>query len=146
VEKLLIRELVAHPDIITHSSIDELLAFVVHNDVKRYVLRLKELIYEIDESDYSSVMGAIVNNGNYPIGLKEAVGGALFRYQPVSLDDKVLNKLTSDLKNRLLLEQLKQKRDDLKKRQKMCDTEEDLAQLMRELLFVQQDIEKLKSM
>jgi DNA primase len=145
VEKIFLREIVIYPELLTLSAIDELLDFVVHNDVKRYVLRLKELIYEIDESDYSSVMNSIVSNGNYLLSLKETVGGALYRYRPVSLEEKVLSRLVNDLKIKLQLEQLKQKRDNLKMKQKDCDTEETLAVVMRELLLIQQDIEKLKS-
>ncbi|MCO4795079.1 MAG: DNA primase [Bacteriovoracaceae bacterium] len=145
VEVRLLKGLVQHPECLERDEISELLDFVTTNEVKEYILGLKEIIYEIDESEYSSVVSRITSQGHYSKELSQSVYEALKKHQPSILNDKIIEKLLSDLKVKLQEDSLKTKRALIKNQTSNCTTEEELNDLMRQLMKIDKELSGLRS-
>jgi DNA primase len=111
VETRLLQNLVQHPELLLQEEIAELLDFVGNDEVKGYILKLRELMYEIDESEYASVVQSLLSDDHYSAELTAVVGGALYRYQETSLNEKVSLKMIEDIKKNLQVEQLKEEKN-----------------------------------
>lgn len=145
-EKRLLQVLVQHPECLTHDKVSGLLDLVENDEVKRYVSRLQSLVYEIDEKEFFSFASNLLNSEDYSLELKELAGAELFKYQPTtSLNEKVIEKMLSDLKKKLEEDQLKTKRDDLRRLQKECTTNEEEQKILSQITELQIKINDLKN-
>lgn len=145
VEVTLLKGLVQHPECLERDEIGELLDFVSTDEVKEYILSLKEIIYEIDEDEYRSVVSKITSTGHYSKELSQAVNEALIKHQPSILNEKIIDKLLSDLKLKLHVDSLKTKRALIKDQTSNCTTEEELNDLMRQLMKIDKELSGLRS-
>lgn len=144
IEKLVVQELVQLPALISEESALELLDFVSSDEVKKYIGKVKKVILEIDESEYASVISNLTSSPEYSSELKEAVSSALFKYKVRELDSKTKSKLLSDLKIKLQMEQLKNKKEEIKNLQKECVSEEEVTNLLQNLSEVEKQLQALK--
>ena len=145
VEAHLLQNLVQNPELLLRKEISELLDFVGNDEVKRYILKLCELMYEIDETEYESVIQSLTNNGEYSAELSAVVGGALFRYRENSLDEKVLARMVEDVKKKLQIEQLKVEKKFLKDQHSRAQTEEEQEEILSQLLQVDKKLAEVKT-
>ncbi len=144
IEKLVVQELVQLPALFSEESALELLDFVYSDEVKKYIGKVKKVILEIDESEYSSVISNLTSSPEYSSELKEAVSSALFKYKVRELDSKTKSKLLSDLKTKLQMEQLINKKEEIKNLQKECVSEEEVNNLLQNLSEVEKQLQALK--
>lgn len=145
-EKRLLQVLVQHPECLTHDKVSGLLDLVENDEVKRYVSRLQSLVYEIDEKEFFTFATNLLNSEDYSLELKELAGAELFKYQPTTnLNELVINKTLSDLRKKLEEDQLKTKRDELRRLQKECTTNEEEQKILAQITELQKKINDLKN-
>ncbi len=145
VETSLLQELVQHPELLLNDEITELLDFVGNIDVKEYILKLKDLMYEIDESEYPSVVSTLMNQDNLSAEITAVAGGALYRYRRTSLDEKVALQMIADIKKRLQVQQLKEEKNSLKLEQAQAQTQEEQQRVLTELLEIDKKISQVRA-
>ena len=143
-EKLLIQELVRHPECLLDANLLKLLDYISSEEIKKYIFKLRDFICEIDEVEYTSIVLSITSTGDYSIGLKEIVGAALFKYEKTELNDSVVNRLIGDFSRKLCEDRLVEKRRELKELQGNCDTEKEAHALMQKITTVDRDLMELK--
>ena len=143
-EKVMIKEIVQHPEILTHPKLKEILDHSSHNGVKNYILELKEIYFEIDDLEYFSIVSEKTNSMNVDLRVKEVAGAALFNYRPEKLEESVVDKFLTDLDGKLLKEKLKMQKDALKIKQKNCQTKDELNNILSELHKIDKELFKIK--
>ena len=143
-EKLLVQELVQLPSLFSEEKTLELLDFVISDEVKKYIGKVKKVVLEIDEAEYSSVISNLTSSPEYSPELREAVSSALFKYKVRELDLKTKNKIFADLKTKLQMEQLKNKKDEIKKLQLVCQSDEEMNKLLQNLSELEVNLQALK--
>jgi DNA primase len=144
-ERRLVQELVQHPECLTHSKMAELLDFIEADEVKTYVSKLKRLVLEIEETEFSDFAQNLLNSEEFGAELREVVGYALEKHDVRSqLNDQVVEKLLSDLKRKLREDQLKTQRDETKRRLEECTEPQERTRLMSQLLEVQKQLNDRK--
>lgn len=143
-EKLVVQELVQLPSLFSEEKTLELLDFVSSLEVKKYIGKVRKVILEIDESEYSSVISNLTSSPEYSLELREAVSSALFKYKVRELDSKTKIKILHDLKTKLQMELLKDRKDEIKKLQRACDSEEEMTKLLQSLSEIEVSLQALK--
>lgn len=143
-EKLVVQELVQLPVLFSEENSIELLDFVTSDEVKKYIGKVKKILLEIDESEYSSVISNLISSSEYSVELREAVSSALFKYKAREIDSKTRTKLIHDLKVKLQMEQLKNKKDEIKLLQQSCNSEVEMTALLQNLTEVEKSLQGLK--
>jgi DNA primase len=145
IEKTLVQELVQHPELLLRKEMTELLDFVSVNEVKEFVLRLRDLLYEIDESEYEALVGNILGGDHFGLELSTTASAALYRYRPSTLNEKVVERMVADLKKRLGEDRLRHKRDDLMKQSKEAQSTEEQNRFLTELGLVDKELAALRA-
>lgn len=148
VEAKLLQNLVQNPTLLTCEEIGELLDFVENPEVKGYILKLKDLVYEVDDSEYLSVLTNLMNGHTYSAELSAVVSAALYKHHDIHFDlkdEKVINKTINDIKKRLEEEQLREKKHALKARQKGVDDPVEHKRILQELHLLEQQLQKFRS-
>ncbi|MGZ3855953.1 MAG: DNA primase [Bacteriovorax sp.] len=143
-ERLVVQELVQLPALFSEEKSTELLDLVSSDEVKKYIGKIKKIILEIDESEYSAVISNLTSSPEYSPELREAVSSALFKYKIKDLDSKTKSKILQDLKKKLQIEQLINKKDEIKQLQQTCESEEEMTRLLQNLSEVEKAIQALK--
>ncbi|ATH06755.1 DNA primase [Halobacteriovorax marinus] len=146
IETTFLSEIIKHPECLTSDKIGELLDFVTSNEVQNYFTRLRELFYEIDESEFVAIVSNFTNNGTFSSELKEVIASALKNYRAISHDDKAISKIIFDVRKKLELTKLDIECDELSLKQKSCTTDEENNKLMSELLAKKQERAKVKAL
>lgn len=144
VEQLLLQELILCPELLSRSEISELLDFVRSNEVKTYILRLRDLVYEVDESEFARVVLEMTSSEEFSLELKEIAGAAIFKYRPHSPDTKVMDKMIKDLSIKAQEVDLKEQREEVKRLQRQAVTHEDSERLLHELAALDRKLQSLK--
>ena len=145
-ETTFLLEIIKHPECLTSDKIGELLDYVSSNEVQKYITRLKELFYEIDESEFVPIVSNFTKNGTFSSALKEVIATALKSYRAISHDDQVVSKIIFDIKKKLEITKLALKKDEIKMRKQTCTTNEEINELMNELLIIEKEIIKVKAL
>lgn len=143
-EKLVVQELVQLPALFSEEKTLDLLDLVTSIEVKKYIGKVRKVILEIDESEYSSVLSNLTSSPEYSTELREAVSSALFKYKVRELDLKTKKKILCDLKTKLQMELLKNKKDEIKRLQQLCESEEEMTKLLQSLSEVEVSLQALK--
>lgn len=143
-EKLVVQELVQLPVLFSEENSLELLDFVTSDEVKKYIGKVKKVLLEIDESEYSSVISNLTSGPEYSTELREAVSSALYKYKVRELDSKTKSKLIHDLKVKLQMELLKNKKEEILGLQQSCESETEMNKLLLSLSEVEKSLQSLK--
>lgn len=143
-ELILLEKLIAHPEMLTHPQISEILDLVYHFEVKRLIQWLVDIYLEIDDQDYIGVVLKEVNTGNYSKEVTNIIGLSLYDHTPLKLNDKVVDKLIKDIILKLNESHLKHKRDKLKEKQKLAKSEDEVSLILMEIQKVQYELNELK--
>lgn len=144
IERQVVQELVQLPMLFTEENSIELLDFVTSDEVKNYIRKVKKVLLEIDESEYSSVISNLTSGPEYSSELREAVSSALFKYKVREMDSKTKKKLLHDLKTKLQMDLLKNKKDEIKQLQQNCVSETEMIKLLQSLSEVEVSMQALK--
>lgn len=145
-ERLLLQELVQNPHAFSSPLVSEILDLLPSDEVKKYITRLKRLVYEIDESEYIAMVSNLMSNEDVPVEIKEIVSSALYQYKPRNVDEKVLSRLFFDLKIKIKTEILIKQKEDLKKQQDQFQTELELNELMAKIGQIEKELQVLKKL
>ena len=143
-EKQLVQELVQLPALLSEEKSVELLDFVSSDEVKNYIGKMRKIVLEIDESEYVSVISNFISQNDFSVELKEAVSSALFKYKVKEVDSKTKNRILHDLKLKIQIDALKVKKDEIKARQKMCSSDEEMNALLKDLTNVEKELQLIK--
>lgn len=144
VDQFLMQELILCPELLSRPEVSELLDFVRSNEVKTYILRLRDLVYEVDETEFARVVLEMTSSEEFSLELKEIAGAAIFKYRPLTPDSKVLNKMFKDLTIKAQEVDLKEQREEVKRLQRQAVTHEDSERLLHELAALDRRIRALK--
>tara|TARA_R110002072_G_scaffold1989_5_gene16618 strand:+ start:69766 stop:71658 length:1893 start_codon:yes stop_codon:yes gene_type:complete len=144
VEKTLVQILVQHPELFEKEETLELLDFVGSNEVKTYISRLKEVFFEIDESEYQSVVSKLLNDQQFSLELETTASAALYKYRPTTLNEKIAGKMIEDIKRKLQEQKLKTKKEELKHLQNSTQDQDQLNHVLNELALVDRELILLK--
>lgn len=145
VERRLIKEILRHPEYLIHDKIAGLLDFMGSDEVKKYVLRLKNLVYEVDDSEFPKFALRELDAPEYSLEIRELVGSAVYELGPAAtLNENVIDRMLDDLKRKLEEDQLKNKRDELKKLQEECTTLEEQHTFSGQIANLNKQINNLR--
>jgi DNA primase len=147
VEARLLQNLVQNPTLLTFDESIELLDFVENPDVKGYILKVKDLMYEIDDSEYHSVLSNLMDQNVYSAELSSVVSAALYKHHEINLnlkDEKVIKKTINDIKNKLQEEQLKEKKAALVELQKKAASTEENNEFLKKLHALEKEMQAFR--
>ena len=139
-----LREIVCHPEFLTHPNRDEFLAYIGHNEVKRLFQWLVKIYFEIDEAEYVPIVQDELQAGGYSKEIKDIATDALFNYGN-KYNEKVVQRMLKDYKVMLRMDQLRNKRRALVERQKTSHTQNEVDHLMVEISNLDKEISNLKN-
>ena len=145
VEKLFVQEIVQLPSLLNEGKMHEILALVVNDEVKKYIGKIRKITMEVDDREYESVVLNLTNTPEYSADLREVVSSAFFNYKPKEADTKTKHRILHDLKTKLHLELLKSRKEEIKKLQVACVSEEEMISLLTQLSEVEKNIQILKN-
>lgn len=143
-EKVFLKEIISHPEFLTHLHLDEFLAYIGHTEVKKLIQWLVKIYLEIDDAEYVSIVQDELLNSGYSKDVKGIVTDGLFHYGN-KLNDKVLQRMLKDYKVMLRMDQLKSKRKDLVELQKISQTQTEVDHLLAEISKIDKEILNLKN-
>ncbi len=139
VEKTLLSTIIEHPQCLEYDKLSELLDFMGPSEVKEYVLALKNLIFEIDISEYKNFALETAKK----FDLEEPVRESLHKFRNLELDQDNAKKLMIDLERKIIRESLKVKKAELRQKHVQCNTEEELSLLMTEIHTIEKKLYSL---
>ena len=145
-ERLLLQEVVQLPALTNMDNMNEILDLVSHDEVKKYIGKIRKIIMEVDDSEYESVVLNFTNSPDYSIDLREAVTSAFYQYKYKEVDNKTKKKILFDLKIKLKTEKLKLKKEEIKSLQKGCETEDQMITLLNQLTEIEKEMQSLKNL
>lgn len=143
-EKLFIREILCHPEFLTHLKVDEFLATIGHIEVKRLIQWLVKIYLEIDDAEYVSIVQEELQYGGYSKEVVDIGTDALFHYGN-KYNEKVIQRMLKDYHLMLRMDQLKLKRKDLVVRSQSSQTQNEVDFILSEISKVDKEILNLKN-
>lgn len=143
-EKLFIREILCHPEFLTHLKVDEFLATIGHFEVKRLIQWLVKIYLEIDDAEYVSIVQDELQYGGYSKEVVDIGTDALFHYGN-KYNEKVIQRMLKDYHLMLRMDQLKLKRKDLVVRSQSSQTQNEVDFILSEISKVDKEILNLKN-
>ncbi len=143
-EKLVMREILCHPEFLTHLKVDEFLATIGHDEVKRLIQWLVKIYLEIDDAEYVSIVQDELQYGGYSKPIVDVGTEALFHYGN-KYNDKVIQRMLKDYLLMLRMDQLKVKRKDLVAKQKSSPTQVEVDLILSEISKLDKEILNLKN-
>jgi DNA primase len=143
-EKLTLTELIRYPAILSHGDFTFVLDRIPSPGVKRLVLDLKNLYFEVEESEFHTLMKDFLLGEKFDLEIRGILANTFFSTMPEFVDDKVQNKLLRDITLQLELEKLLMERDQLKEEQKNCHDFEKREKIIVEINAKEKQLQNLK--
>ena len=143
-EKVFLREIVCHPEFLTHPNRDEFLAYIGHNEVKRLFQWLVKIYFEIDEAEYVPMVQDELQAGGYSKEIRDIATDALFNYGN-KYNEKVVQRMLKDYHLMLRMDQLRLKRRDLVAKQSISPTQNEVDLILSEISKLDKEILNLKN-
>ncbi len=143
-ERLFIREILCHPEFLTHLKLDEFLATIGHDEVKKLIQWLVKIYLEIDDAEYISIVQEELQYGGYSKELVDIGTEALFHYGN-KYNDKVIQRMLRDYQLRLRMDLLRRKRKELVVKQLVSPTQIEVDLILREISELDKEILNLKN-
>ncbi len=148
-EKTILTEIICNPQCLGHHKMPELLDFVTHTEVKRYVSSLIDLMFEIEESEFPSLAMNELNTEGISLEIKEVAGAALYKFKPLNMEEKTVDKFTNDLLKKIQESDLKNQKREMKTAigQKKSEnaSEKELEAYILKLIKIERKLTHLKS-
>lgn len=143
-ERVFIREILCHPEFLTHLKADEFLATIGHVEVKKLIQWLVKIYLEIDDAEYVSIVQDELQYGGYSKELVDIGTEALFHYGN-KYNEKVIQRMLKDYHLMLRMDQLKLKRKELVVRSQSSQTQNEVDLILSEISKVDKEILNLKN-
>lgn len=143
-EKLLLQFVVQNPELLELDESRELLDFVENSEVQKYIEELRNILFEIDEKEYVSVVQAINNGREISPELAGISNAALLKYHSTKLNEMVAKKMLSDIKLKLNEQSLRDQKEKLIQRQRLTHDQDELNTILRSLTEVDKKLQALK--
>jgi DNA primase len=143
-ERLFIKEILCHPEFLTHLKLDEFLATIGHDEVKKLVQWLVKIYLEIDDAEYVSIVQDELQYGGYGKELVDVGTEAIFNYGN-KYNEKVISRMLKDYLLALRMDQLKLKRKKLVEKQKSSVTQNEVDLILSEISKLDKEILNLKN-
>ena len=144
-ERAFIKIASQHPELLLSNDFSEILDLVVNTEVQRYISRLRNLIYEIEDREYHSFIESLMMGEETPIEVKEIVGAALYQITPRSVEEKVRSRFFNDIKIELKRDSLKRDKKSFLEKLKTLSSDEEIKNIMNQLYKIENDLQSLKS-
>jgi DNA primase len=142
-EALTLTTFISNPECLESKQIAEILDLIDHSEVKQLIHWLKNIYLEIDDADYTNFIKAKLEQ-NISRDCKNIMASALFTYNALKYEKKVIDKTINDLKFNLQRESLKSKKMKLLKLQSEALTEEAGLKVLGDIQKVNVELSKLK--
>ncbi len=142
-ERLFLREILCHPEFLTHLNENEILAFIGQNEVKKLVQWLVKIYREIDDSEYVAIVRDHILYSDYSKEIVDVGTDALSSHGN-RLNEKVVERLLKDYKKALQLDLLKTKRKILVEQQKTEPSQTEIDLILGEISKIDKEILVLK--
>jgi DNA primase len=143
-EKVFIREIICHPEFLTHLDSDEFLAIIRHDEVKKLFRWLVTIYSEIDDSEYVTIVQDELQYGSFGKELINIGTEALFNHGN-KYNEKVILRMLKDYKLMLKMEELRSKRKDLVLKQKSAPSQLEIDTILSEISKIDKEIHQLKN-
>lgn len=143
-ERIFLKDLLSHPEFITRLDVDDFLATIGHDEVKRLVQWLVKIYLEIDDLEYVSIVQDELQYGNYCKEIVDIGTEALFGYG-AKYNDKVAKKMLKDYKLMLRMDLLKSKRKNLVQLQRTSQTQLEVDAALSEISKLDKEMLNLKN-
>lgn len=143
-QRLVLKEFLCHPEFLTHLTLDEFLATIGHDEVKRLIQWLGKIYLEIDDAEYVSIVQDELQYSGYSKEIVDIGTEALFQYGN-KYNEKVLRRMIKDYQLMLRMDHLKQRRKDLVEKQKTSPSQEEVESLLNEISKLDKEIHHLKN-
>jgi DNA primase len=138
-ERVVFREILCHPEFLTHLKGDEFLATIGHPEVKKLVEWLVKIYLEIDDAEYVTIVQDELRDGGYSKELRDIGTEALFNFGN-RYNEKVISRMLKDYTLRLKLDHLRTKRKELEEKQKTSPSQDDVKSVMSEISKLDKEI------
>jgi DNA primase len=142
-ERTFLKEILCHPEFLTHLNENEIVAYIGHDEVKKLVQWLVKIYREIDDSEYVAFVRDHILYGDYSKEIIEVGTDALTKHGN-RLNDKVLERLLRDYLRNLQIDQLRAKKKILEDRQKTEPSQNEIDLILKEISEISKEIRKLK--
>jgi hypothetical protein len=142
-ERTFLKEILCHPEFLTHLNENEIVAYIGHDEVKKLVHWLVKIYREIDDSEYVAFVRDHILYGDYSKEIIEVGTDALTKHGN-RLNDKVLERLLRDYLRNLQIDQLRAKKKILEDRQKTEPSQNEIDLILKEISEISKEIRKLK--
>jgi DNA primase len=143
--RLVLKELIIHPQCLNHDKLQEILDFIEHRDIQLIIRALKEIYFEVDESEYITTVQNIILRPEVGHEIREIVGDALFLYQPGKLDQKIVTRLLSDLKTRLDIDAIELDKKRLRDKHANCPDPQEADRILVDIQQLQRRANQLNT-
>ncbi len=143
-ERVFIKEILCHPEFLTHLKADEFLATIGHDEVKKLIQWLVKIYLEIDDAEYVSIVQEELQYGGYSKEIVDVGTEALFQYGN-KYNEKVIQRMLKDYHLMLRMDQLKTRRKDLVIKQKSSPTQIEVDLILSEISKLDKEILNLKN-
>lgn len=141
-EKVFLREILCHPEFLTHFNQHDFLAYIGHDEVKKLVQWLAKIYLEIDDAEYVPIVQEELQYGGYSKELMDVGTDALFNYGN-RYNEKVIARMLKDYLLMLKKDQITQKRNVLKERQKIATTQSEVDSILSEIQKLSEELNSL---
>ena len=142
-ERLVMKEILSHPEFLTHLNVDEFLATIGHDEVKRLIHWLVKIYLEIDDAEYVSIVQDELQYNGYSKEIVDIGTEALFNYGN-KYNEKVIQRMLKDYQMRLKVDKLKAKRNELVTKQQSAPTQNEVDLILSEISKLNKEIMDLK--
>jgi DNA primase len=142
-ERLFLREILCHPEFLTHLNENEILAFIGQDEVKKLVQWLVKIYREIDDSEYVPFVRDHILYGSYSKEIVE-IGTEALSNHGNRLNEKVIERLLKDYKKALQMDLLKARRKILVERQKSEPSQTEIDLILSEISKLDKEMFNLK--
>lgn len=144
-ERVVLKEILSHPESLTQPEMEEILAIIEHPEVKRFVYWLVNIFLEIDEAEYVTIVQDELNSGSYSKELIDVGTEALFQHSGLKLNEKVLSRMLKDYRLMLKGDYLKQKRREFVENQGQAHSQEEVQFYLSEISKIDKELLALKN-
>jgi DNA primase len=144
IERIFIKEMICHPEFLTHTGKDDFLALLKHDEVKKLFGWLVTIYSEIDDAEYVSIVQDELQYGEFSKELQKVGTEALFN-QGSKYNDKVIQRMIKDFKLKLQMDGIKFKRKELVEKQRQLNSQSEIDQTLVEIAKLDKELLILKN-
>lgn len=145
-EKLLIKQILLHPDTLEDARMSEILDLITNFGVKQYISNVENLYFEVDEFEFLKLLKELHHQEGIPKEVGQIVGSVLYQYRSQKRFEKEqLDKFFLDLKKRITEDALIHQKKNLKAQSAHCRSENEMQNLMREIMIIDKKLNDIRS-